>query len=177
MMVNSTSPTLPPTRMVTASRTAAHMLRPSTRASSSTPRSSSVNTMSAAPRAADEPRPLTPIPTSAIRMAAASLAPSPTIAVTRPHRCRAATIWTFCSGLTRAKTCTSATILAHASSSRPASSAPVTTCASADRPSCRAMARAVTGWSPVISTTLRSASVNASIRGRADARAVSAKPT
>ncbi|CFS62167.1 Uncharacterised protein [Mycobacterium tuberculosis] len=68
------------------------MLRPSTSASSSTPRSSSVSTISAAPRAAEEPRPLTPMPTSAIRMAAASLAPSPTIAVTRPQRCSAATI-------------------------------------------------------------------------------------
>ncbi len=45
--------------------------------------------MSAAPRAADDPRPLTPMPTSAIRIAAASLAPSPTIAVTRPQRCSA----------------------------------------------------------------------------------------
>ncbi len=62
MMVNSTSPTFPPTRIVTASRTPAHMLRPSTSVSSRTPRSSSVNTMSAAPRAADEPRPLTPMP-------------------------------------------------------------------------------------------------------------------
>ena len=119
MMVNSTSPTFPPTRMVTASRTPPHMPRPSTSVSSRTPRSSSVNTMSAAPRAADEPRPLTPMPTSAIRIAAASLAPSPTIAVTRPHRCSAPTICTFCSGLTRANTCTSATSLAAASSSRP----------------------------------------------------------
>ncbi|ETB21745.1 hypothetical protein O972_01435 [Mycobacterium avium subsp. avium 10-9275] len=117
------------------------------------------------------------MPTSAIRIAAASLAPSPTIAVTRPQRCRAATICTFCSGLTRANTCTSATSLAHASSSRPASSAPVTTRASAGRPSWRAIARAVIGWSPVISTTSRSASSSASISGRADARAVSARPT
>ena len=114
--------------------------------------------MSAAPRAADEPRPLTPIPTSAIRIAAASLAPSPTIAVTRPQRCSAPTICTFCSGLTRANTCTSAASLADASSSRPLRSAPVITRASAGSPSWRAIARAVTGWSPVISTTSRSAS-------------------
>ena len=64
-----------------------------------------------------------------------------------------------------------------ASSSSAASSAPVTTRASDGRPSWRAIARAVTGWSPVISTTLRSASTSASISGRADGRAVSANPT
>ncbi|CFS01255.1 Uncharacterised protein [Mycobacterium tuberculosis] len=71
----------------------------------------------------------------------------------------------------------SAASLACASSSRTASSAPVTTRASAGSPSWRAIARAVIGWSPVISTTLRSASSKASINGREEDRAVSANPT
>ena len=64
---------------------------------------SSVTTMSAAARAAGVLLAPSAIPTSARRMAGASLAPSPVIATTFPGRCRAATMRTFCTGVTRAK--------------------------------------------------------------------------
>ncbi len=66
--------------------------------------SGSVSTRSAALRAAAEPWVAMPIPTSAVRMAATSLLPSPVMATTCPLRCSAVTMRTLCSGLTLAKT-------------------------------------------------------------------------
>jgi hypothetical protein len=54
--VKPTSPRLPPTRMAKASRTDAHMARPSTMASMIVSMRSSVTTRSAAARAAGVPR-------------------------------------------------------------------------------------------------------------------------
>ncbi len=83
--VNAVSPRLPPSSTPSADRTDIHMARPSTRAAMIVSNRSSVTTRSAAARAAGVPRPPRAIPTSASRIAGASLAPSPVIATVRPR--------------------------------------------------------------------------------------------
>lgn len=87
--LNAISPRLPPTRMLSACRTDDHMARPSTRVAMIVSSRSSVTTRSAAARAAGVPRWPRAMPTSASRIAGASLAPSPVIATVRPHFCNA----------------------------------------------------------------------------------------
>ena len=65
---------------------------------------SSVTTRSAAARAAGVPRWPRAMPTSASRIAGASLAPSPVIATVRPHFCNAWMIRTLWAGVHRATT-------------------------------------------------------------------------
>ena len=102
--------------------------------------------MSAAVRAASLPRAAIPIPTLAARIAAASLTPSPTIAVTRPARSSVWTTSTLCSGDMRANTsldCTAAVRWSECSASQ---SLPVMTCPAVTfMPRSRAIAVAVAG--------------------------------
>ena len=70
----------------------------------------------------------TPMPTVAVRMAAASLAPSPTIAHTRPNRSSVSTICTLCSGDIRANTIRSRTDSSCPARDIASQSAPLTTC-------------------------------------------------
>ncbi len=156
--VNATSPALPPTRIDTASRTRAHSARPSSSASMTGSVPVPVSTRSAAPRAEREPRELTPMPTSAILIAAASLVPSPAMATTWPARCSAWTIRTFCSGDTRANTVLSAIRCTCRPSGSRLSSAPVSTRPACGMPTWRAIATAVAGWSPVTMVTRTPAS-------------------
>ena len=117
--VNATSPALPPTSTATASRTRAHIARPSASASTRRVRSASVSTRSAERRAAGDsapPAPPTPTPTSASRIAAASFTPSPVIASVAPDLRSAATSATFCSGDSRANTAVSRTMRTRSAS-------------------------------------------------------------
>lgn len=124
------------------------MLRPSSMAATMVAKLSSRSTRSATSRLTSEPLWPMATPTSARLRAGASFTPSPVMATTSPAFCRASTILSFCSGLTRAKTST----FKSSSSESASSSSPVAT-TSAGIPTLRAMARAVAGWSPVTITT------------------------
>gem|GEM_PF-2515883 len=114
---------------------------------------SSASTMAPACLAASVPFMPMATPTSACFSAGASLTPSPVMATTSPLACSARTRRSLCSGLARANTRASATAWRMAASSISSSSGPVIALMSSPMPSCRAMALAVTPWSPVIITT------------------------
>jgi hypothetical protein len=110
----------------------------------------SVTTMSAADRAASvawEPRAM---PTSARRIAGASLAPSPVMATNLPACCRAFTSRSFCMEVTLANTEADSAAQAKAVSSIASTIGPVRTVPSVERLSSPAMALAVAGWSQVM---------------------------
>ncbi len=115
-----------------------------------------------------------PTPMSAARIAAASLAPSPTMPTTRPASRSDSTTWSFCSGATRATTSASRSIRERAVRSAAASSSPVTTTASSGQPRSTAMAWAVCGWSPVSTTGRTPASRSPRTRAGEVSRATSA---
>ncbi len=101
--------------------------------------------------------PVMPIatPMSACLRAGASFTPSPVIATTCPRACRAFTRRSFCSGATRAKTAVRSATSGRSSSeifsrSRPDRASSVPFSPHPFRPICKATARAVTRWSPVI---------------------------
>ena len=76
--------------------------RPTSTAATMVAKLSSASTMSAA--SLDTSVPVMPMatPMSAVFSAGASFTPSPVIATVMPSRCRASTIRSLCSGLTRA---------------------------------------------------------------------------
>ena len=90
-------------------------------------------------------------PMSAILSAGASFTPSPVMATMWPLRRRISTSRTLSSGATRAMTPMSSIAASASSSDIAANSAPVI--ARPSMPSWRAMASAVTAWSPVIIRT------------------------
>ena len=102
--VNRISPRLPPRSRATASRTEAHIARPSMTPSAIVSMRPSTTIMSAACLAAAVPSSPSAMPTSARRIAGASLAPSPVTATTCPARRSDRTTATLCAGLIRAKT-------------------------------------------------------------------------
>ena len=98
------------------------------------------------------------MPTSAALSAGASLTPSPVMATTLSMVLRAATIFIFCSGEVRAKMRTppARRVTSSACFSRSSTSPVSSRLASASGGTmqlCRATARAVSGWSPVIMMT------------------------
>ena len=179
--LNAISPRLPPTRMLSACRTDDHMARPSTSVAMIVSSRSSVTTRSAAARAAGVPRWPSAMPTSASRIAGASLAPSPVIATVRSWRCNAWMIRTLWAGVHRATTSVAIRRSASAASSSRSRSVAVTT---RWPPSSglivAAIASAVAGWSPVIMTVCTPAARIRATAGRALSRTPSAsvrKPT
>lgn len=113
--------------------------------------SPSSSSTSAAIRAGSLPRDTTPTPTEAARMAAASFAPSPTIAVTSPRCCfdgdsSACTTCTLCSGAIRANTRWERPASTRSVALSRSHSVPViTSSCSTAMPRSRAMTAAVTG--------------------------------
>ena len=88
---------------------------------------------------------------SAVLMEGASLTPSPVIAVTEPACCQAFTMRVLCSGCTRAYTEMFRNSRSNSAWLMSSSCDPVTArCPSSKMPSSRAMAVAVSTWSPVI---------------------------
>ncbi len=138
---------------------------------------SSASTISLASFAASVPLPPMATPTSARFSAGASLTPSPVIAITEPSDCSASTSRSLCSGLVRAKTLAARASAARRASSIASRSRPVTVRASSDRPSCRAMARAVAAWSPVIILTLIPAALHSAMAAMASGRGGSISAT
>ena len=112
---------------------------------------SSVSVMVAASLATSVPEIPMAIPMSARLSAGASFTPSPVMATTSPPRLSAETIRSLCAGDTRAKTEVPGRTCASASSLMRSRATPVTAAPSPPKPSSRAMAAAVVGWSPVVS--------------------------
>ena len=111
----------------------------------------SSSTSCATARVAELPEPIA-TPMSASFSASTSFTPSPVIATTCPRDWSASTIARFCCGVTRPKiACVSST---SASSSPPSGSAFASNGASAPgRPTRRATAATVAGWSPLMTLT------------------------
>ena len=101
--------------------------RPSSTAASMVAKLSSVRTMSAESLATSEPTIPIATPMSACLSAGASLTPSPVIATTSSRDCRASTMRSFCSAVTRAKTWVRSIRSGRSSSPVASSSRPVTT--------------------------------------------------
>ena len=122
---------------------------PTTEGSASNVESSSTSCATA--RVAELPEPIA-TPMSASFSASTSFTPSPVIATTCPRDRSASTIARFCCGVTRPKiACVSST---SASSSPPSGSAFASNGASAPgRPTRRATAATVSGWSPLMTLT------------------------
>ena len=171
-----TSPRFAERRNATNLRMLSLIRRPSRMAATIVLRSSSVSTISAASRAASVP--LRPIatPTSARRSAGVSLMPSPVTTTTSSEAWNASTSRSFSAGVTRANTSWRAAVLRRALSSSSWSVAPVTGCASPSS-SERAMAEAVTGWSPVTIATLIPAPRACATEAAASGRSGSWSPT
>ena len=168
---------LEPSRNIRYLRMLAKIARPSSMAATMLAKLSSVSVIAAASRATSVPdRPIA-TPMSARRSAGASLTPSPVIATTWPRDCSASTIRSLCAGLTRAQTAMRSISRASAAASSWSSSMPVTTRPSPSRPSSRAIASAVAGWSPVIIITRMPARRQASSAGSASGRGGSIMPT
>ena len=136
-------------------------MRPSSTAPSIVAKLSSVSSMSAAWRATSVPPAPMAMPMSACLRAGASLTPSPVIATTSPLAWRACTSCNFWAGVTRANTSTRSTHSAMPSgpssaSWRPSIANSCSASAVGERPMpiLRAMARAVSRWSPVIIFTV-----------------------
>ena len=119
--------------------------RPSRTAATMDEKSSSSRTREAASRATSVPRPPIAMPMWAALSAGASLTPSPVMATTSRLAFSAITMRSFCSGTTRAKTCTCLICFASSSSDMRSSSAPVMTFSGFARPAWRAMLCAVAG--------------------------------
>ncbi len=175
--LKATSPRLPPTRMASASRTEPHIARPSSSAAMIVSSRSSPTTRSAAAVAAGVPRRPSAIPTSASRMAGASLAPSPVIATTRPMRWYAWTMRTLWWGLHRAMTSSVGSSSSSSPSLSSSISAPVHTFWSGSSLTVAAMASAVAGWSPVSITVCTPAARSRAVAGAAEERTGSARAT
>ena len=133
------------------------MPRPCLTASTMVAKLSSVSVMSAAPLATSVPVMPMAQPMSAALSAGASFTPSPVIATTWSLRCQAFTMRILSSGDTRAYTDISSTSSSSCASLMACSSAPVMARLSWSGsgrsgmiPIARAMALAVTTWSPVI---------------------------
>ena len=124
--------------------------------------------------------PVRPIatPMSADFSAGASFTPSPVIATTLPSACRASTIFSLCSGATRAYTEVSRTVSRHPCASSLLSSSPVRACApGSTMPRSAAILAAVMGWSPVIIITRIPARRASAMAVAASARGGSMIPT
>ncbi len=117
-------------------------------------------------------------PMSARFNAGASLTPSPVMATNCPLSCRALTIFSFCSGATRAYTLMCSTFCSNSSSVSAASSLPVMASSrpSSVMPSLLAIARAVPGWSPVIITGRMPAAMHTATASFASSRGGSIMP-
>ena len=136
-----------------ALRTLSSMRRPWRMAATIWAKLSCSSTSAAASRATSVPRSPMAMPTCAALSAGASFTPSPVMATTAPSSRSSRTRRSLCAGLRRAHMSTWCRRARRALSSRPCSSSPVITSGRSDRPTWRAMARAVAGWSPVIITT------------------------
>ena len=170
-------PTLVGSTKTTALRRLSYTVRPSSTAAAIEAKLSSTRTMSAASLAASVPLWPMATPTSARLSAGASLTPSPVIAATSPLACMASTRRSLCSGLARAKTSTSATARRKVASSMASTSAPVSTLPfESVSPIARAMAAAVTAWSPVIIFTRMPAAWQAATARTASSRGGSMMP-
>ena len=129
------------------------MRRPCRTAATMRVKRSSSSTMDAASRATSVPRSPMAMPTSAAFSAGASFTPSPVIATTSPaclSCCTRRSLWLGCR---RAQRSVWRRRSLRRASSSDSISAPVSTSGRSLRPTCRAMARAVAGWSPVIMIT------------------------
>ncbi|OPX67489.1 MAG: hypothetical protein A4E30_00012 [Methanomassiliicoccales archaeon PtaB.Bin215] len=118
-------------------------------------------------------------PISAFFRAGASFTPSPVMATISPLACRASTMRTLCSGATRAKTLTSSRRSSSSWSEAVSSTRPLTTLSRPGTaiPISRAMARAVSSWSPVIMITLMPAVRHFLTASTASLRGASIMPT
>ncbi|MNZ65915.1 hypothetical protein D3C78_841160 [compost metagenome] len=158
----------------------AYTARPSSTALTMLAKLSSSSTMSAASRATSVPPMPMAMPMSARLSAGASLTPSPVTATTWPLRCNASTTSSFWSAVTRANS-TSGASRANCSwlSERWRRSSPLITrgAAPVTRPISRAMALAVTGWSPVSMITWMPAPRQRRIASGTSARGGSSMPT
>ena len=135
--------------------------------------------------------PVMPIatPMSAVFTAGASLTPSPVIATMLPCRCSDSTIFSLCSGATRAYTDTSAVAASNAAVPLPSpvaasfaasssSWSPVSALPSLSMmPRSEAMRAAVNGWSPVIITARMPARCASATESRTSVRGGSMMPT
>ena len=137
--------------------------------------------------------PVMPIatPMSAVLTAGASFTPSPVIATILPCRCSDSTIFSLCSGATRAYTEISRVALSNARSSgsssswTPVSTLPLKSSAPAAlpfrsvsmMPRSLAMRAAVSGWSPVIMTVRMLARCASATESRTSVRGGSMMPT
>ena len=175
--VKRISPRLPPSSRATASRTDAHIARPSMTPSAIVSIRPSTTIMSAAWRAAVVPWSPRAMPTSASRIAGASLAPSPVTATTCPARRSDRTTATLCAGLTRAKTAALDTSASRSVSSASSRSGPVITAPPLSRSSSAPIASAVLGWSPVSMTTFTPALRSRRTASAAVGRTASASPS
>src|SRR5450759_4839162 len=121
------------------------MRRPRRMAATMDEKSSSSSTRAADSRATSVPRPPMAMPMCAAFSAGASLTPSPVMATTSLFAFNAVTMRSFCSGTTRAKTCTSRIRRARSSSDIRSSSGPEMTVSQFASPAWRAMLWAVVG--------------------------------
>ena len=153
------------------------MPRPSSTAATIEAKLSSVSVSAAASLATSVPVMPIAMPMSAFLSAGASLTPSPVIATTWPWACSAVTTRSLCEGETRAKTVMSSSARSSSASSIASSSAPETTRPCCRSPISRAIASAVTGWSPVIITTRMPAVSQVRIAAVASGRGGSSMPT
>lgn len=151
------------------------MRRPKRTPATSEVKLSSCSTRLAASRATSVPRSPMATPMSAARKAGASFTPSPVIATTWPCACRARTMRSFCSGAMRAKIDTDFSWACSCASSNAPICAPASTSVACN-PAARAIARAVSGASPVIMTTRMPAAWHSRMACGTSSRSGSRKP-
>ena len=151
--------------------------RPSSTAATMVAKLSSVRVIAAASFVTSVPVSPIAMPMSAFFRAGASFTPSPVMATTCWFACRAATTRSLCAGETRAYTSMVSASRTSWSSDMASSSVPTTTRPLRSRPSSRATAVAVTGWSPVIITGRMPARSQTAIASRASVRGGSIIPT